>query len=272
VAADAIGSGEVAPDSLGALDLASESVGASEVATGAIGSDEVATDAVGTTEIVDAGVTISDLEANSVTGAKVFPSSLTGADILSNSLSSSDIGTDAVGNDEVAPSAVGASEVANGSLGTAEFASSIPAAQVTRTVNQGTLNGTFTTLNFNSERYDTAGMHSNSSNFSRLTAPVDGIYLMTAQAEWEENGSGSRILRIMKNGTCGSCITLARDDRKPNSDPFNQPGVNLSTVASLAAGDFVEADVFQSSGGNLSVVRLPERSPEFTMTWLAPGP
>ena len=268
VAGDAIGSAEVAPESLGAEDLAPDSVGSSEVAVDAIGAGEVATGAVGSPEIVDGGVTDDDLAANSVTGSKVFPSSLTGADILSNSLSSSDIGTDAVGSAEVAPNAVGSSEVANASLGTAEFASSIPAARITRTVSQGILNDDETPLNFNSERYDTAGMHSNSTNLSRLTAPVDGIYLVTAQVQWDVNGFGNRTLAIRRNGT----VALARDRRQPGTDPVNAPAVNLSTVASLDAGDFVEAEVFQDSGGNLSVLRIGEESPEFSMTWLAPGP
>ena len=258
VAIDAIGAAEVAPDSLGQQDLGVASVTSSEVGTDAIGSAEIATGAVGSPEIVDEGVQHDDLGLNSITGSNVFPSSLTGADILSNSLSSSDIGTDAVGS----------AEVANGSLGTAEFAGSIPAARVTRTVNQGILNDDETALNFNSERYDTAGMHSNSTNLSRLTAPVDGIYLVTAQVQWDVNGFGPRTLAIRRNGT----VALARDRRVPGTDSVNAPAVNLTTVARLAAGDFVEAEVFQESGGNLSVLRVGEESPEFTMTWLAPGP
>ena len=258
VATDAIGGEEVAPDSLGSLDLGPDSVGGSEVAD----------DAIATGEIVDGQVTHFDLGANSVTGDNVFQSSLSGADIGSNSLFSSDIATDAVGSSEVAPSAVGSSEVANGSLGTAEFASSIPSARVTRSFNQGIPNDDEVVLNFNSERYDTAGMHSNSANLSRLTAPVDGIYLVTAQVQWDVNGFGQRTLGLERNGV----VALARDRRVPGTDPVDAPAVTLTTVARLEAGDFVEAEVFQNSGGNLSVLRIGEESPEFTMTWLAPGP
>lgn len=266
--ADSVGGSEVSDESLGSAELAPDSVGASEVATGAIGSDELATDAVGTDEIIDGSVGNPDLGVNSVTGTKVFQSSLTGADIFPNSLSSSDIGADAVGDDEISPGAVGASEVANGSLGTAEFASSIPSARVTRSFNQGIPNDDEVVLNFNSERYDTAGMHSNSANLSRLTAPVDGIYLVTAQVQWDVNGFGQRTLGLERNGV----VALARDRRVPGTDPVDAPAVTLTTVASLEAGDFVEAEVFQNSGGNLSVLRIGEESPEFTMTWLAPGP
>ena len=42
-----------------------------------------------------------------------------------------------------------------------------------------------TTLEFDTERYDTANMHSNSNNNSRLTAPRDGLYLASANVSWE---------------------------------------------------------------------------------------
>ena len=261
---------DIADESLTGSDIGFGAVESADVADGSLDSADIADASLSGVDIADGGVDNAELAPNSVTGAEVFPSSLTGADVLSNSLTGADIGSETIGDDELEPSAVGASEVANASLGTAEFASSIPAVKATRTFNQGIVHGTFTALNFNSERYDTAGMHSNSANLSRLTAPVDGIYLVSAQIEWEENGSGSRILRLMKGGTNG--VTLARDDRFPSSAPFNSPPVNLSTVARFAAGEFVVADVQQSSGGNLAILQLPERSPELSMTWLAPGP
>ena len=115
-------------------------------------------DTISSEDIIDGNVKNADLQLNSVTGSKVVPGSLSGADIGSDSLTSSDI----------AAGAVGSSEVADGSLGTAEFASSIPAVHVTRTTDQGVAKDTGAKLNFNSERYDTASMHTNSSpNFSR---------------------------------------------------------------------------------------------------------
>jgi hypothetical protein len=259
---------DIADESLSGSDIGFGAVESADISDGSIAADDIDAGAVGTAEIFDGGVENADLAANSVTGGKVFPSSLTGSDVQTNSLSSSDIATDAVTGAEVAPAAVGASEVVNGSLGTAEFASSIPAARVTRTVNQGILNDDETALNFNSERYDTAGVHSTSANLSRLTAPVDGIYLVTAQVQWDVNGFGNRALALVRSDG----VTVARNRIMPGTDPVNAPAVNLTTVVSLSAGDFIEAVVFQNSGGNLSVLRIGQESPEFTMTWLAPGP
>jgi hypothetical protein len=265
-----VGSGEVALDSLGAADLSVGSVGASEVADESLGSADLAPDSVGNSElaagtigsaeIVDGGVTDDDLAANSVTGPKVFPSSLTGADILANSLSSSDIGTGAVGS----------SEVADGSLGTAEFASSIPAVRVTRTTDQNVLNNTGTSLNFTSERYDTAGMHSNTSNLSRLTAPVTGIYAVTVAFKWQNQAfaSGRRVLVLRKNGA----TEVGIEEVSPSVNPNGGPDMNFATMLKLEAGDYLEARGVQSSGGTLPIVASQgENGPNFSMTWLAPG-
>ena len=273
IANNQIRSGDVRDDTfagggLTGTDIADESLTGSDIGFGAVESADVADGSLSGVDIADGGVDNAELAPNSVTGAEVFPSSLTGADILSNSLTGADIGSETIGADEIEPFAVGASEVDNASLGTAEFAGSIPAARVTRTVSQGIPNDESTTLNFNSERYDTAGMHSNSSNLSRITAPVKGIYLVTAQARWNSNVFGGRYLDLRKNGT----TQLAQDGRNANTDHFNVPNLNLSTVTRFAADDYVEALVYQNSGGTLSVSQDPESSPELSMTWLAPGP
>src|SRR5262249_3653108 len=44
---------------------------------------------------------------------------------------------------------------------------------------------------FDSERWDTANLH-DSANPSRLTAPVDGVYLIEAHVSFPTNGAGAR--------------------------------------------------------------------------------
>ncbi len=167
-------------------------------------------------------------------------------------------------NPSIGAGAVGAEAVADGSLGTPEFASTIPAAQVTNLVDETITNADFTNLTFNSERYDSAGMHDNVSNNSRLTAPVAGIYLLTAQVFWDSSSVGQRTLSLATNET-----TVAADLIPAGSFAEVQ---HVSTVAKLAAGQFVEVVVYQDSGASLKVNLAPALSPEFTMTWLAPGP
>jgi hypothetical protein len=280
---DEVFSADVADDTLAggglaAADLRSDSVGTSEVAPDSLTSADLATSSVGSTEIIDGQVTNPDLGSNSVTGIKVALGSLhgtdiaqetlSGNDILDGSLHSSEIAADTLTSSDIGASAVGSSEVANGSLGTAEFASSIPAVHVTRTGNQGVLHDTGTPLNFNSERYDTASMHSNASNLNRLTAPVTGIYEVTANIMWAAGPFGFRSLYLQRNGT----TLLADETEEAGSAPAGAVSQIVSTEVRLTAGQYVEAEVFQNSGGTRSILSLPEASPEFSMTWVAPGP
>lgn len=169
----------------------------------------------------------------------------------------------AVTNPKLATGAVNASTVQNGSLGTGEFASSIPTARVTRSGAQSIEDSVETFIEFDSERYDTAAMHDNNTNNTRLTAPVDGIYVVTAQISWPFDPDGYRQLAVVKNGT--TTVGFA------GAEPIDGFGLQVTTQVQLEAGEFVGAQVFQDSGGFLSVTKSDEWSPELAMTWLAPG-
>ena len=178
-------------------------------------------------------------------------------------------------NPAIAGSAVNGAKIADRSLGTAEFANSIPVAKVYRNTDQSIPNSAYIPLAFDQERYDTDSMHSTSTDNSRIQAPVEGIYQLSASVRWSANSTGARNLFLVKNGSTHDCNTetcLVIDDQRPGgaSIPIFQ---NVSTVARLDKGDYVEAVVYQSvTSGNLNVLSNPEYSPEFSMTWLAPGP
>lgn len=167
----------------------------------------------------------------------------------------------------IGANAVGANEVANGSLGSAEFSSSIPAARVANSASQTIGTSGVTVLAFDTERYDTANLHGPANN-TLLTAPVDGIYAISASVQWAATGAtGMRSLSIQRN----AASFLAVDTRDDLAGATNATSQEVTTQARLQAGDFVRAQVFQDSGGDLSVNANPEFSPEFSMTWLAPG-
>jgi hypothetical protein len=173
-----------------------------------------------------------------------------------------------------------------GAVGTAQLAPTIPAARVTHDSYQGVepSNSLPTTLQFNEERYDTANLHDPSKN-SRLTAPVSGVYLITANIEWadenlEEESNGVRTLALMRNGK--TLIAMERVDASDYNGSGPEPKVEgtvqaIATQALLGAGDFIDVRVGHSQASealiaSFSAISSLETSPEFAMTWLAHGP
>jgi hypothetical protein len=129
--------------------------------------------------------------------------------------------------------------------GNVASAATPPAARVLLQSNQSVNNNQVTTVNWGFEDFDSADMHDNASNNSRITVPEDGIYLISAQVNWTAVDLGDRLLVIYENGNTFPSLSHSDDG------PDNTSGV--SGVLSLSAGDFVEVKVFQSSGSTVSI-------------------
>lgn len=139
-----------------------------------------------------------------------------------------------------------------------------PSARVYHSVAQTIPHNTWNNLAFNSERWDTDGIHDTVTNNSRLTCQTAGKYLVIANVNWESNTTGQRIVAIRYNagGTrYGQVLQQATS--------FYAPNQVVSTIVEMAVGDYVEVGVFQNSGGNLDVVVNIAFSPEFMMVKVA---
>lgn len=127
-------------------------------------------------------------------------------------------------------------------------------------------NATFTAVAFDSERVDVGGMHSTSSNTSRLVVPADnaGWFDSKACASFTANATANRFAAIRLNGS----TYLARQV---------QPACTVSATSDLAfsrdyqliVGDYLELVVEQDSGGALNLLASTNYSPEMTATWRA---
>ena len=155
--------------------------------------------------------------------------------------------------------------IANGAVGTAKFGA-IPGARVRNSLAETIAASSLVTLSYNTEDFDTGGLHSTTTNTSRLTAPVAGKYLITASAEWTANTSGRRILILVLNGSA----QIMRDSVSPNNTSSLGPEQSLETVYQLGAGDYVEVVAYQDSGSSLAVQAYDKASPAFSMDWIAP--
>ncbi len=125
--------------------------------------------------------------------------------------------------------------------------------------NQSISDSTWTTLAFNSERWDTDAIHDNSTNNSRLTCKTAGKYLIIFSAEFQANATGRRLLRVVLNGSTQIVFITA------GLNSSNESQLTLATIYDLSVNDYVEAQVFQDSGGALNINSTAQTSPEFMM-------
>jgi hypothetical protein len=130
-----------------------------------------------------------------------------------------------------------------------EFFIDPPTCSVYNSAAVSVANSSPTILNANSELFDNDALHSTVTNPSRVTAQTAGRYLLTSSAQFAANATGIRQIEFLLNGA--SILASVSRALPPGvgSDAF----VKTFIAVVLAAGDYVEARVFQSSGGALNV-------------------
>lgn len=129
-----------------------------------------------------------------------------------------------------------------------EFLIDPPACSVyhntTQTIATGT---TLLVLAANAENYDNNAMHSTVTNNSRITAITAGRYRIGVVLSWAANATGNRATAFRVNGTTDYVVDIRV------GTATNSTAISGSRTLVLAANDYVEVFVWQSSGGNLDV-------------------
>jgi hypothetical protein len=128
-------------------------------------------------------------------------------------------------------------------------ASGFVGAQLTKTA-QSVATGDYYAVTWDSEAFDTNAFHDNSTNNSRVTIPSgkSGYYRFSGIMTFASNSTGSRLVRIHKNGSnivwVGWLAGLAGG---------NETGVVFCHTLNATAGDYFELFVKQESGSSLNV-------------------
>lgn len=117
------------------------------------------------------------------------------------------------------------------------------ASKVTRATAYSVPNATDTAFPWDTNIYDNCGCWNGG---YKLTAPRDGFYLIHLAISWAANTTGTRIQRVRRNGT----QYILEDQFQPAASATNTR--SSATVARLNKGDYIEALVYQSSGGTLA--------------------
>jgi hypothetical protein len=113
--------------------------------------------------------------------------------------------------------------------------------------NQTLSNGTNLIVAFDQEHFDTNGFHDNATNNSRITIPASygGKYLITANISTSAWNNDSRV-SIFKNGS-PIAVSFLR---------WSAPDLtsaNVYFIADLAVSDYLQINMFQSSGSSQTV-------------------
>jgi len=108
-------------------------------------------------------------------------------------------------------------------------------------------NAAATAVTFDTNVYDVGPIHSTSVNNTRFTAPVAGLYLITAAICFSA-GTGYRELTLSKNGTGFSTGIFGVASSGVDSSAA------LAAMIQLNATDYVEAYVTHNNGSSLTLV------------------
>lgn len=122
-----------------------------------------------------------------------------------------------------------------------------PYCELTRTASQTITHDAATKVTWDSEVADTDGMHSTSSNTSRITIQRAGIYLVSAYIRWENNPYSNVRVEVFINNSA----TLTAE-KHTNMSGTETPRVQVAGVAKLAAGDYLEVEVQHVNTGTSS--------------------
>lgn len=125
----------------------------------------------------------------------------------------------------------------------------IPYCDLRSSVNLTIPTGANTILLFDTEANDVGGLHSTIANTGRITIVVAGFYLFTAGVSWEAGAVGIRDLRIYKNT---SIVAIHRHTPIGGQTADN---ITISRQIHMDVGDYATANVWQTSGGDLDVVK-----------------
>lgn len=101
----------------------------------------------------------------------------------------------------------------------------------------------------------------------RLTAPIDGTYLVITQNSFAANATGLRLAQIV-----GGFIILLSETRVPASPATGSTTLNTATITRARAGQVFSTRVLQNSTGALNLESIDAVSPEFMIVYIGPYP
>lgn len=284
LADNAVNNAKLALGAVLAPNLGDNAVTNVKLASDAVTGGKIAPSAIQEQHMSAAAVTAPKLANDAVTGQKLAPGSVGSSALLDGAVIQAKIASAAVGAINLSSNAVTGPKIANGAVGTTAIAAANPAVgaehsqtqQMPHPINFSRPAGCDNDVLgcpvlFDTELYDSANLHSTSTNIQQFRAPVAGVYKVEVSATWDADPDGFRQLTLFKNG-----VPFAQNTVPP---AFSTAGAvtthqTLTTVEKLAANDvvIVKGAAWQSNcSPNCTGQTLGLSNPLLTMTWLQPG-
>jgi hypothetical protein len=141
------------------------------------------------------------------------------------------------------------------------FLANPPKCRVYKSAALSVANSTSTRLTFDSELFDTDTMHSTSVNTGRITITTAGRYTFSANLDWAPNATGSRQAYFIINNATVIPGQAHAANQEAGYSTYQSPAFGPYT---LSAGDWVELEVRQNSGGALNLTTC-----QFAALWVS---
>lgn len=126
--------------------------------------------------------------------------------------------------------------------------STFSGARVTKSASQSCANLTYTTITWNQEPLDVGGYHDNATNNTRLTVPTGKTGYFLVQFNFHPYNVAGCSYKILKNGS-----TLVEWSDSQNWVNGTEVDFTNQWLGALSAGDYVEVQFMQSTGGARNV-------------------
>jgi hypothetical protein len=152
--------------------------------------------------------------------------------------------------------------IGDGAVDAANFAA-LPGGRMTQTSCQTFPDGAIQKVTFDQLEFGQGVTFDNAND--TLTVNTAGTYLVTAYAEWAQNGNGDRALIFDSSANANTSGFDAR-----NATPQSTQGQTATQLVHLPAGTTVIVSAGQGSGGELSLINLGANCASFAVQWLGP--
>lgn len=123
--------------------------------------------------------------------------------------------------------------------------------RLTHSVDQGLSSGSWVGLNWDTETYDPANLHSTSANSSRITfAGSTGLYTVGASVQWSTAVNANFAIRVMLNDGIGQCL-----NQMSGAAPVAFSALAVAgSVRASSTTDYVTVQIYQNGYSSASVM------------------